>query len=137
MRVLVGAVARGSDGEGVVREAGSTLFIRRLDQRFLFGGAATADAGSLVDFGGVESVGVEFAAGIGGSGGRDCRLFLGRMPDRPWGELTIPSKPRNILAGAIWLSLRMMRRRLPGAGLHGDVDGGRTFACSAALLRNK
>ena len=47
------------------------------------------------------------------------------MPGVPDGE-GMPSKPRNRLAAGDWVSFRMMRRRRPGAGWQGAVEGGRT-----------
>jgi hypothetical protein len=43
------------------------------------------------------------------------------VPEVAW---TMPSKPRNRLAVGVWLSLRMIKRRRPGAGWHGAIEGG-------------
>jgi hypothetical protein len=45
-----------------------------------------------------------------------------------------PSNPRKILATGAWLSFRMMRRRRPGAGKQGKVDGGRVRVFSACCF---
>lgn len=47
----------------------------------------------------------------------------------------IPSKPRKRLVEGACVSLRIMRRRRPGAGRHGIVDGGSLCEISAACLR--
>lgn len=134
-RVLVGLLVRGSTAGvgsgGDVNVVGSILPMKV--QRFLLGAVGSESVLSLSVVSVVSGL-ARFAAG------RDCRFEeLGCRPDRPCDEdeLTIPSKPRNRLAAGIWLSFRMMSRRLPGAGWHGAVDGGRMRAFSADCFRKR
>ncbi len=115
-RVLVGLDVRGSAGcdSGVVvvvKVEGSILPMNV--QRFLLGAVGGESVGSF----GELSVGSDFVVE---RAGRDCRFdAVGVLPpDKPCDEdeLTRPSNPRNRLAAGIWLSLRMIRRRRPGAG---------------------
>lgn len=46
----------------------------------------------------------------------------------------VPSKPRNVLGALV--SLRMISKRRPGAGLQEAVEGGSFLVFSAACLRN-
>jgi hypothetical protein len=50
---------------------------------------------------------------------------------------TIPSKPKNRPDAGFWLSLRMMKRRRPGAGVHGAEEGGIVWRCSACTRRKR
>jgi hypothetical protein len=47
----------------------------------------------------------------------------------------MPSKPRKRPEVCDWLSLRMMRRRRPGAGWQGAVEGGSLLSLSETCLR--
>lgn len=126
MRASAGEVS-----EVDVNVDGSILPIN--DQRFLFGVVGSESTPAFAAVSVVSALVVE-------GGGRDCRFDgEGCKPDRPCDEdeLTIPSKPRNRLAAGIWLSFRIISRRLPGAGWQGAVDGGRILVFSAACFRKR
>lgn len=78
---------------------------------------------------------------LDGSATRDCRLcaldaLLG-IPEALDLRDTRPSKPTKRPGAGNWLSLRIMRRRRPGAGWHGVVDGGSKWESSAFCLKNR
>lgn len=132
-KVLVGLPTRGV-GElplslGDVNVEGSIFAI--IDQRFLFGvlGASAVSFGpesSMSGFVIVTSDERRFE-GVGGV----------LAPFIPVAGCTIPSNPTKRLAAVIWLSLRIMTKRRPGAGRHGADRGGRARAFSAVSLKNR
>jgi len=86
---------------------------------------------SIVSFGGEFSV-VPILETLAS----EWRLFAKSWAVPDW-EGIMPSKPKKRFGDGECSSLRMMRRRRPGAGWQGAVEGGEVWPVSAAFLKSR